>query len=195
MEMKTKVKVLTVEGPIHWPSECARCCALGELQTVHMGIARDVSSLVDRVQGTTRYQTMGLHYPACNDHAAWAAFASWLTRKSPLPNLLRAAAYLIGPLALLAITLHSLVWLLQVGLWFAGNTRNNPWMVKVPDNLFLPLFLGTCAALLVLVVWAFRSVPVRLLKLEDDAVLIRFTNERFARHFLRANAAIVVPSK
>jgi hypothetical protein len=193
--MNAKVKILTGEGPIHWPGECARCCATGRLQAVHVGIARNVTSLVDGVQGKSRYQTLGMHYPVCNAHAAWAAFASWLTRKSPLPNLLRGAAYLVGTPAVVLFAMKGLVAVLVLWSWYGGHSRQNPWPQLTPDDWFFPLVFACCAVLLVLVLMAFRRVPVRLLKLESDALVIRFANERFARHFARANAQTVLPGK
>jgi hypothetical protein len=182
--MNARVKILTGEGPVHWPGECARCCGTGKLQAVHVGIARDVTSLVDGVQGKARYQTMGMHYPVCNAHAGWAAFASWLTRKSPLPRLLRWAGYLFGvpSLLLLPLKLPSLL----------SGTGSG---MQADPGLFFPLFMVASACLLVLTLLAYRRVPVRLLKLESDALLIRFANERFARHFARANPALVLPAK
>lgn len=190
---KRKLTVLTGTGEIQWPRECARCCGTDQLRPVHVGIAKEVTGLGDVVRGRRRYQTLGLHYLACVQHAGWAAFASWLTRKSPLPNLLRWSAYLFGIPALLIAVLKLLVWLALVGAWFTGGAKRNPWQVAAPDDWFFPLLFGACAVLLVLVVMAFRRVPVRLLKLEEDAMVIRFASARYARHFARVNPELVVP--
>jgi hypothetical protein len=162
---------------------------------VHVGIARNVTSLVDCIRGKSRYRTLGLHYPVCNTHAGWAAFASWLTRKSPLPNLLRWAGYLVGTPALVLFAIKGLVAVMVLWSWYAGRSRQDPWGQLTPEDWFFPLLFGACAVLLVLVLAAFRRVPVRLLKLESDALVIRFSNERFARHFVRANGPSVLPGK
>jgi hypothetical protein len=192
--MGTKVKILTVEGEIRWPRECARCNGVGALTAVEAGIAKETTGLVDRLLGRRRFETYAVNYPVCGDHARFAAFASWLTRKSPLPTLLRWGSYLFGLPALLMAALLVPIWLLRVGLWLAGG-KDNPFRAGVgPDFVFTTIFVAA-GILFILVVLAYRRAPVRLVGLDDDAVSIRFASKRFARHFSKANADLVVPIK
>jgi hypothetical protein len=137
--------MLTGEGPIRWPGECARCCERGTLREVHVGIARNVTGLLDVLRGRRRYDTLGLHYPVCSEHAAWAAFASWFTRKSPLPNLLRWSGYLFGIPALLLVALRGFAAILALSAWYGGRSSRNPWPAVLDAVVRLVLGVGPAA--------------------------------------------------
>ncbi len=185
---RTRIKVLTTDQALRWPKECAHCCASGTaLHPVQAGIARGHMGALDAVRGQVRFSTLALHYPVCQDHAQQATLASWLMRKSPLPTLLRAWFWFTGPQVLLFVLLA------LVGLGAAlfkgsasshGSSTHLPWPLLA---LCLTSALGWLAVL-----WARVRVPVRLVRLEDDAVTLDLTNPRFARHFVRANEELIV---
>ena len=186
---KKDISVLTVEEPIHWPHECASCCGTDNLQVVQVGIARNVSNLIDVAVGQQKYQTASLHYPVCAKHARWAAFASWLTRKSPLPTLLRGYGYVLGVPSLALLVLRIAVFVSSIFSRSRGAAMPAPR--DAPPFVFDLMFYAA-ACLLVLTILAYRRVPIRLIKLEPDAIQLRFSNSRFARHFARRNANIIV---
>lgn len=189
----TRIKLLTQDGPIRWPNECAHC---GDkppgLRPVHVGIARGRVGVADALRGQVRFSTLALHYPVCRAHAGQAALASWLMRKSPLPTLLRAWCWFIGPQMLLMgvlLLLGGAGALLKGGAHAASHASATagaglPWALLA---LMLASTLGWF-----LVLWARQRAPVRLHKLEDDAVTLTLANARFARHFSRANEALIV---
>ena len=187
---KTRIKLLTTEQPIHWPKECAHCCSDKALRPVQAGIARGQMGVGDALRGRVRFSPLALHYPVCDAHASQAALASWLMRKSPLPTLLRAWCWLMGPQVLLWAVLMlvgSGAALLKGGTRAATQTSGAgglPWV--------LVALLAASALGWLLVLWARQRVPVRLVKLEDDAVTLDLSNARFARHFSRANEALIV---
>jgi hypothetical protein len=186
---RTRIKVLTTDQALRWPKECAHCCASGTaLRPVQAGIARGRMDALDAVRGRVRFSTLALHYPVCQAHAQQATLASWLMRKSPLPTLLRAWFWFTGPQVLLFVLLA----LAGLGLALIkgstsnghGSSSNLPWPLLA---LCLVSALGWLAVL-----WARVRVPVRLVRLEDDAVTLDLSNPRFARHFVRANEDLIV---
>lgn len=186
---QNRIKILTGEHAIRWPKECAHCCASGQpLQPVQAGIARAGMGAADALRGQVRFSTLALQYPVCQAHAGSAALASWLMRKSPLPTLLRAWCWFVGPQVLLLALLGLVGALLVLFKGSAGGSGGSglslPWPL---------LLLGAASALgWLAVLWARKRVPVRLVRLEDDAVTLDLANARFARHFVRANEDRIV---
>ena len=182
--MSTRIQLANMNGPLRWPNECAHCGAKGgRLTSVPVGIAREKTHLKDLAQQRLVFESATLTYPVCAPHAGKARLASWLTRRSPLPALLRLLAWLMGPLAMLAGVASLAALVMRTPGAGAGAAAS----AALP-GVFLALMAGA-AILLVLVIWAKRFVPLRLLRLTDDGLTLRFANDAYARRFLRANPA------
>jgi hypothetical protein len=187
--MVTKIHLLTTEGTINWPNACARCCRKSPNQMVHAGIAKDVSSLLDAAVGTTHYKTRSFSYPVCESHALLAKFSTWLTRKSPLPSLLRWYGYLIG---IPAIPLFALKLVTVVAGFLIATPAPKAQNYQTQEPFFLMMLVFGAAIFLVLTVISYFNVPIRIFKLQDDSVWIRIASNRYANHFETMNEEIVL---
>ncbi|MFD1712180.1 hypothetical protein FVQ98_04475 [Ottowia sp. GY511] len=181
--MGTQIHLSDTGAPLRWPRECAQCGAKDErLVGVPVGIAREKTHLKDLALQRLVFESATLTYPVCERHAGGVRLASWLTRKSPLPALLRGVAWVFGPLALLTGAM-------AVGLGVLRLLGRVPAPAGVSPDL--PLFFVAwsvlAAALLIGVLWARRHVPLRLVRFKDDGLTLRFSSAAYARRFVRAN--------
>jgi hypothetical protein len=192
MAKKEHLKILIEDAPIKWPNECAHCTGKEELVPIQAGIAKNTTSLWHRLLGGTTYTTYALQFPVCKEHAASVNFASWLTRRSPLPRLLRGYAYLIAPVAAVTLVIRVVIWLVDFVNSTTGRGTNSPLQWSGESFWFFTLLTHASLVMLALVIYAYRHAPVRLSGLEPDAVKVHFSNPRFARHFRALNKDIVI---
>ena len=191
MAKKEHLKILIEDAPIRWPNECAHCTGKEGLVPVEAGIAKDTTSLWHRLLGGTTYTTYALQFPVCKAHAASASFASWLTRRSPLPRLLRGYAYFVAPVAALTLVLRTAIWLVDFFKQTTGR-GTSPLQWSGENFWFFTLLTQASLVMLALVIYAYQRAPIRLSGLEPDAVKVHFSNPRFARHFKALNKGIVI---
>ena len=181
--MATQIQLTDTEAPLRWPKECAQCGAKdAALVAVPVGITREKTHLKDLALQRLVFESATLSYPVCERHAGGVRLASWLTRKSPLPSLLRLWAWVFGPLAIVSGAMALVVLALRL----LGRTAERQTASAGLPLVFVALSVAS-AALLVLVVWARRHVPLRLVRFKDDGLMLRFANATYARRFLRAN--------
>lgn len=187
--MSTDIHLSATDAPPRWPRECARCGAKdAPLVGVPVGIAREAMHLKDMARRQLVFESATLTYPVCARHARGARLASWLTRKSPLPSLLRGVAWVFGPLAWLTAALALGVAVLRwLGRGSAAGAGSAGAAVAPEVPAFFVAWSVAAAVLLLAVLWARRSVPLRLVRWRGDGLSLRFASDAFARRFQRAN--------
>ena len=145
-------------------------------------------------QHHTEHHTLKLGYPVCPKHAPGLSLAHWITRNGGLPRFLRWMVYfVVGSLVLgLGIALFAMLTKAGVNVTPAAAkaARAGPtdWGSALSglSTLLVPLAAAG------FIVRSFKKIPLRLTRLEDDAVTIRFKVDRYARAFERSNSDIVV---
>ena len=181
--MSQSIKLLTDEDALHWPKLCARCGAAEPLRSGEALIAATRSARQNPGGGISMgSDVLSVDYPVCDRHAKFLSLAQWLTRDTLAPRVVRGFCYAIGSASLLALGIKLLALLLAAFGILRGIETSAP-------RLAIELVF---ALLLVLVVWAYRVTPVRLTRLESDAVTIRFRFNPYAQAFAQANTKIVV---
>lgn len=181
--MARSIKLLTDEDALHWPRLCARCGATQSLRSIEALVtaARPPHAELSRPLPLGG-DVLSLDYPVCRRHARFLSVAQWLTRNALAPRLLRVLSYVLGGMGLLALGLEFVVLPLAGHLVSAG-----PWTTPPARALEVG-----AALMLLLPLWAYRVTPVRLTRLENDAVTIRFGSEPYAQAFAQANSKIAV---
>ena len=180
--MSRTLKLLTDEDAMHWPRLCARCGAAEPLRSVEALIAARKVKRHGQSEGIPiGSDVLSVDYPVCERHARFLPAAQWLTRNTPAPRVVRALCYAIGSASLLALALKLCALTLAAFGVLHGIEAS------------LPLLTAefVLALLLVLVVWAYRVTPVRLTRLENGRVTIRFGSDPYAQAFAQANPGIV----
>lgn len=194
--MATTIKVVTTDTdhPIRWPSYCTQCGAKEGLVQVYTQ-ATDVKTvkpwtLLFGVSHTEHY-TLKLGFPVCKAHTAGLAPAQWITQNGGIPRIVRWAVYFffIATLAGISIGLYSILF--KAGV----NPSSGAKAARLGPTNWGAVLSGLSTFLLPFaaagyVLHAFRKVPLRLTRLEDDAVTIRFKVDRYARAFARSNQDI-----
>lgn len=184
--MATQIHLTDAGAPLRWPKECAHCGAKdAALVPVPVGITREKTHLKDLALQRLVFESASLRYPVCARHAGGVRLASWLTRKSPLPSLLRLWAWVFGSMAVLSGALA----LVGLALRLLGRAVERQSAAPGLPTSFMALSVAS-AALLVLVLWAKRHVPLRLVAFKDDGLTLRFASAAYARRFARANPGV-----
>lgn len=193
--MAKTVKVVTTdaEHPVRWPNYCAQCGAKVDLTLVSTKVT-DVKTvkpwmlLLGRIH--TETHTLEMAYPVCQAHASgMSSFERWITQNGGLSRLLRWVAYFFAGTTLIAVALVIQAMLHKTGVKATSNvTQPTNWASML--NGITMMLLPNVAV--VLVILAYRNVPLRLMRLEDDAVTIKFRVDRYARAFERSNADSIV---
>lgn len=193
--MRSKVTVVTTDSahPIRWPNRCAACGTKEHLRAASLRAGRTQSAKVN-VAGGMGFENLVLQldYPVCEKHIRGLDLGHWLVEKSLLPRLLRLFAYVIGPLALLGWGLKLLLVGVDAGAALGWWGQKSSSTSMRPDSPWIMQALSVLAGgWLVLVVIATSRLPVRVLRLADDAVTLGFRNPKYAREFAKANDAII----
>ena len=180
--MSQSIKLLTDEAAVHWPQLCARCGATGRLRSAETLVAATRSTRPDmRVKVPAGSDTLAVAYPVCKRHARFLTLAHWLTRNTKGSRLLRGAIYALAGASLLALSV--------LALRAMGSESPGLWESTTAPLLSVELVL---LLLPMLVVWAYRATPVRLSRLENDAVTVSFGFAPYFEAFVEANSKIVV---
>jgi hypothetical protein len=194
MAMTVKVVTSDEEYPVRWPNCCAQCGSKKDLTLVRTKVydtrlVKPWMLLLGRIH--TRTHTLEMGYPVCKDHASgWQSLARWITQNSGLPRTLRWVAYFFASTMLIAAAVAVQAMLHKSGVKTGGSGTSPPfnWSSMLSSITIMLLPIVSVA----LVARAYRIVPLRLTRLEDDAVTIRFNVNRFARAFERANPNTLV---
>lgn len=178
--MSRKLTVLRTEE-VQWPNRCAACGAKEGLVAAGASIGR-VASVRPTLSGdlAIRGELLSLDYPVCKAHSHGLVFANLLTRKTLGLSFLRGMIWLLGPLSVLTLATALFRLLAEPG---GGPGASLPAELMALFVLF--------AAAFVLLVRAYRKLPLRLVKQTGDGVTIRFRNEGYAVEFGRLNQAHV----
>ncbi len=170
------VRVAIVDGAmkVQWPPRCPRCGAEGKLVPSTSRVSQVKSVRPGLGSVTISSEVMRLSVPMCEQHAAANSVANAILEKSTLMTALRVLSY-IGAFfvaeMLLGLALHP----------------KDSWQRLGDLGAFLvfPAFSLGC-----LVIWWARSstaVWPRRFDPDVDVLEIQFADERYARHFKRAN--------
>ena len=173
--MPEVVRVALVDNAmtVAWPPRCPRCGAEGKLvpSTNRVSQVKSVRPGLNSV--TVRSRVMEVSVPMCERHAGINSTANFILEKSTLMTGLRVLSYL------------GLFFLLEMLL---GLVRDRTAWQRLPDLgaflVFPALSLG-CVAIW----WARQNTSVWPKRFDPDMEVleIQFADERYARHFKRAN--------
>ena len=159
---------------IAWPPRCPRCGEEKRLVPSTNRVSR-LKSVRPNLGGglTMRSDVMYMSVPMCERHAGTNRLANLILQRSPLWAGLRALSWL--GLAMLVSVL--------VGLILHGGFGN---IADMGAFLLLPL-IGIVGGLAIW--WARKNTSVWPKRFDPDmdVLEIQFANERYARHFRRAN--------
>lgn len=173
----TKVTVRS-DGGLAWPARCARCEAAGDLTWANASSGR-VTSVRPTLGGAVRVgaEMLDLAYPVCKGHSRGLALSNLLTRNTFGLKVLRGFVYLIGPMGLLMLLTMPL-----------GRIGRGAQMATGPDLPWpmLAIYLIGAAAL-VLLIRAYRILPLRIDRQREGEVDLRFRNRAYAKAFVAAN--------
>ena len=161
---------------VRWPNSCAKCGTKEGLRTADASIGK-IKSVRPTLAGELAVKTemFNLNYPVCEEHAKGLSFANAITRKTMGFAVLRGMVYLIGPLSLL------LILMLPLRL-IKSNT-----MPRSDLPLEMMALYALFALAFIVLIRAYRKLPLRLVKRGDDVVTIKFQNDAYAVSFIRLN--------
>lgn len=173
--MSEVVRVAIVDGVmrVQWPPRCPRCGAEGDLVPSTNRVSQVKSMRPGLGSVTVRSKVMEVSVPMCEKHAGTNSTANSILERSVLMSALRWLSY-IGAFflvqMLVGLVLHPDSWqrLLDMGVF-----------------LIFPAFSLGCLAIW----WAHRNTSVWPKRFDPDVEVleIQFADERYARHFKRAN--------
>lgn len=173
--MSEVVRVAIVDGVmrVQWPPRCPACGAEGNLVPSTNRVSQVKSMRPGLGSVTVHSQVMEVSVPMCEKHAGVNSTANLILERSLLMSSLRwlsyvGAFFLVEMLVGLVLDPHSWQRLLDTGVF-----------------LMFPAFSLGCLA----VWWAYRNTSVWPKRFDPDVEVleIQFADERYARHFKRAN--------
>lgn len=176
------VKITISDPPsIKWPARCSKSMTKDDLVWAS-ATSGHVNSVRPTLTGTVNVDStlVNIHFPVNSQHAKGLGLANLLTRSTLGFKIIRGFAYFFGALAtpMLLIKLVSL---------FIGNFTSSSDM---PVAFFLMYLAGFI--LMLMIIWAYRKQPVRVIKSKEDAVTLKFQNEEYAKQFYAANQANII---
>lgn len=199
--MAQTVKVVTTDPdhPVRWPKYCAECGAKDGLVSVSTQVV-DVKTVKPWMlllgEHHTEHHTLKMGYPVCPTHARGLPLAHWITQNGGVPRIVRGVVYFFIVTMVLAVGVAIMSSLNKAGVNATAGAAKVATRAREPIQWGSMVFtLATMLlpfAALAFVLHAYKKVPLRLTRLEDDAVTIRFKVNRFARAFERSNSDIVV---
>lgn len=185
--MAKKIKILNT-GEVKWPNCCAYCRIDKGLQSAGASVGR-VASVRPTMTGAIAVSTeiMSLNYPVCASHAKGLVFANTITRNTLGLSLLRGLIYFIGIPALITLPLMLIGFLLTA---FSGAENTST------DFPMVFMFMYVIAAILLIkLMSAYGKLPLRITKMDEDSITVRFKNNVYATQFMRLNKDILVESQ
>lgn len=170
------VRVALVDNAtsVVWPPRCPSCGAEGRLVPSTSRVSQVQSMRPGLGSVTVRSRVMEVSVPMCEKHAGANSMANLILQKSPLMTGLRVLSYL------------GAFFLLQMFVGLALHPHD-AWQRLGDLGAFLmfPAFSLGCLAIW----WARRNTSVWPKRFDPDVEVleIQFADERYARHFKRAN--------
>jgi len=166
-----------IDGQISWPACCARCGKKEGLTSSSVSIG-SVRSVGVAPHGLSMNSTMAtLSYPVCRIHAGGLGLAAIVTRRTGGFRFLRGFTYLLG---FMGVPMLMVMLLRAVGVM--APLRN-----AAPPPFSLVALEVVAVAATIYLIFAFRSMPVRLVGQSSDTVTIRFSNDEFGQRFAAQN--------
>lgn len=163
---------------ISWPKRCPRCGRKDKLISVDSRVVRLSAHAPTKFGSmlTIRSETVHLSFLACDQHAHQNEIGVRILEKTPLMSLLRLLAYV-------AFTFDALL-LFQV---VYRHESLSTLFHDTPTFFRFGLLYGLVGV--ALIVWARRVSSVRPIRMDADmdVIDIRFSDEKFAGEFRKAN--------
>lgn len=161
---------------VRWPNSCAKCGTKEGLRKADASIGK-ITSVRPTLTGGIAVKTelFSLNYPVCEKHAQGLALANAITRKTMGFAALRGMVYLLGPL--------SLLFILMLPLRFINSNAVPRTDLPIAMVGIYVLF----ALAFIVLIRAYRKLPLRLIKRGDDVVTVKFQNDAYAQSFIRLN--------
>lgn len=177
--MARKVRIYR-DIEVQWPNSCAKCRKKEGLVSAQASIGR-VTSVRPTLTGAIAVsgELMHMGYPVCAQHKKGLELANLLTRNTAGFKFLRGMVYFIGALSLPLL----LLLLVSAVLRLAGAPESSS--PGLPGAM-IAIYIVFAFAFLQLIS-AYRKLPLRLVKQDDAAVTIRFSNNIYAAEFARLN--------
>lgn len=170
------VRVALVDGAmtIQWPPRCPRCGVEGPLVPSNNRVSQVKSMRPGLGSVTVTSRVMEVAVPMCEKHAGTNSLASVILQRSPLMSGLRGLSYL------------GAFFLAQMLVGLALHPKD-AWqrLGDLGEFLFLPALSLGCLAIW----WARQNTSAWPKRFDPDVEVleIQFADERYARHFKRAN--------
>lgn len=179
--MARKVRIYD-DGEVQWPNSCAYCRAKTGLVSAAASIGR-VTSVRPTLSGAiaVKGELLSMDYPVCQTHQRGLSWASLITRETAGFKFLRGLSYFFGiqVLLMMLIAIPAFIMRLMGGNPGADNGPELPGVMMVIFFFFALSFF--------LVISAYRKLPLRLVKRNDDGITIKFRNNIYAAEFARLN--------
>jgi hypothetical protein len=172
--MAKTVTILSTED-IQWPSSCSKCRSNKKLTWASATSGR-VTSVAPTLTGaiSIKSELLDLSFPVCAEHSSGLGLANFFTRNTSGIKMLRGFFYLLGPLSLLVIA-TSIIRLVT----------HHQSKTSIPFGL-MAIFIFS-AVVFLLILRAYRTLPVRISGQTEDSVSIKFNNDLYAKEFVRLN--------
>lgn len=173
---------LSRDHQISWPACCAKCGKKEDLTWASATSGR-VTSVAPTLSGAIRIKSelLDLNYPVCQRHAKGLAMANAITRNTFGFKALRGMAYILGPM--------SVLFLLALPIVLISPSRTQPDLPLAMIALYVAL-----AGAFLMIIRAFRTLPLRIDNQTKDDISIKFGNAQYASAFARLNREGVVRS-
>ncbi len=197
MVKAVKVVATDPDHPVRWPHYCTECGAKENLVSAQARVetTRTVKHWTLLFgQHNTERTTLKMGYPVCPTHAAGLPLAHWITHNGGIPQLLRWVVYFFVATTVVGLGLGLFALLASIGAHAAPAAAKAARGLPTDWGMvfFRLAFFLTPIAAMAFIVRSYKKLPLRLTKLEDDAVTIRFKVDRYARAFERTNTDVVI---
>jgi hypothetical protein len=179
MSEVVRVILKEVSEGINWPQRCPQCGTLESLIEMKGRVFRQSGSY-QIIAFVFQQQTIDFHIPICSKHSFTNELGMRILQRSLVMSILRGITYL-SLLFILSFVSAKLFWHISLSEF--------SYLFRWKDISMMIFFLYGVTGLLV-ILWARKAASVCPIKIYDDADIIslRFTDEKYAKDFKRANS-------
>ena len=179
MAENVRIAVNAGINTISWPKRCPRCGRKDKLISADSRVVRLSAQAPTKLGAilAIRSETVHLSFLACDQHAHQNEIGVRILEKTPLISLLRLFAYV-------AFTFDALL-LFQV---VSGHQSLSTLFHDTPTFFRFGLLYGFIGV--ALIVWARKAASVWPIRMDADmdVIAIRFSDEKYAGEFRKANS-------